>query len=50
MSKVFAFLKNESGTTAIEYSLIAAGIGVGIMATANAIGANLNSMFGFPSN
>jgi len=26
MSKVIAFLKDESGTTAIEYGLIAAGI------------------------
>ena len=40
MSKVFAFLKDESGTTAIEYGLIAAGI-----ATVNAIGVNLNAKF-----
>ena len=44
MSKMFAFLKNESGTTAIEYGLIAAGVGVVIMATAHAIGDNLHSM------
>ena len=50
MSKVFAFLKSESGTTAIEYGLVAAGVGVVIMATANAIGTNLNSMFNFLSN
>ena len=30
MSKVVAFLKNESGATAIEYGLIAAGISVEI--------------------
>ena len=31
MSKVFAFLKDESGATAIEYGLIAAGISVVII-------------------
>jgi pilus assembly protein Flp/PilA len=45
MSKVIAFLKDESGTTAIEYGLIAAGISVVIIATANAIGVNLNAKF-----
>jgi pilus assembly protein Flp/PilA len=45
MSKVFAFLKDESGTTAIEYGLIAAGISVVIIATVNAIGVNLNAKF-----
>jgi len=38
MSKVFAFLKDESGATAIEYGLIAVGISVVI----NAIGTTLN--------
>jgi len=38
MSKLIAFLKDESGTTAIEYSLIAAGISVVIIATVNATG------------
>ena len=32
MSKLFAFLKDESGATAIEYGLIAAGISVVIIA------------------
>lgn len=45
MSKVIAFLKDESGTTAIEYGLIAAGISVMIIATVNAIGVNLNAKF-----
>jgi pilus assembly protein Flp/PilA len=35
MSKVFAFLKDESGATAIEYGLIAAGISVVIIAAVN---------------
>jgi pilus assembly protein Flp/PilA len=43
MSKVFAFLKDESGATAIEYgrNLIATGISVVIIATVNAIGSTL---------
>ncbi len=45
MSKVIAFLKDESGTTAIEYGLIAAGISVVIIATVNAIGVTLNAKF-----
>jgi pilus assembly protein Flp/PilA len=45
MSKVFAFLKDESGATAIEYGLIAAGISVVIIATVNTIGSTLNTKF-----
>ena len=45
MSKVFAFLKDESGATAIEYGLIAAGISVVIIATVNAIGTSLQGKF-----
>jgi pilus assembly protein Flp/PilA len=45
MSKVFSFLKNESGATAIEYGLIAAGISVVIIATVNTIGSTLNGKF-----
>ena len=45
MSKIVAFLKNESGATAIEYGLIAAGISVVIIATVNAIGTTLNGKF-----
>lgn len=45
MSKVIAFLKNESGATAIEYGLIAAGVSVVIIATVNAIGSTLNGKF-----
>jgi len=45
MPKVFAFLKDESGATAIEYGLIAAGISVVIIATVNAIGTTLNAKF-----
>jgi pilus assembly protein Flp/PilA len=42
MSSVFAFLKDESGATAIEYGLIAAGISIVIIASVNAIGSSLN--------
>ncbi|MGB7775884.1 MAG: Flp family type IVb pilin [Pseudolabrys sp.] len=45
MSKLSAFLKDESGATAIEYGLIAAGVSVVIIATVNAIGCTLNGKF-----
>ena len=45
MSKIIAFLKNESGATAIEYGLIAAGISVAIIVAVNALGTQLNTTF-----
>jgi pilus assembly protein Flp/PilA len=45
MSKIVAFLKNESGATAIEYGLIAAGISVAIIAIVNTLGSTLNTKF-----
>ena len=45
MSKITAFLKNESGATAIEYGLIAAGIAVAIIAVVNGLGTQLNNTF-----
>jgi pilus assembly protein Flp/PilA len=42
---VSRFLNNESGATAIEYCLIAAGISIVIIVAVNSIGANLNSTF-----
>ena len=39
---VMRFLKNESGATAIEYGLIAAGIAVVIIAAVNAVGTSLS--------
>ncbi len=45
MSKIIAFLKDESGATAIEYGLIAAGIAVVIIAAVNTVGSKLNSTF-----
>jgi pilus assembly protein Flp/PilA len=47
MSKLLArFLKNQSGATAIEYGLIAAGIAVAIIAVVQGVGTNLNTTFG----
>jgi pilus assembly protein Flp/PilA len=40
------FAKDESGATAIEYGLIAAGISVAIIAVVQGIGTNLNTKFG----
>ena len=45
MFKVFAFMKDESGATAIEYGLIAAGISVVIIAAVSSVGSNLNATF-----
>ena len=46
MSKIFVrFLKNESGATAIEYGLIAAGISLAIIAVVNGLGSKLNGKF-----
>lgn len=45
MAKVFAFLKNESGATAIEYGLIAAGISLAIIAVVFGLGTQLDNTF-----
>jgi pilus assembly protein Flp/PilA len=50
MPKLVAFLKDETGATAIEYGLLAAGISVVIIASVNAIGSKLNSTFLLVSN
>jgi len=42
---VTRFLKDESGATAIEYGLIAAGIAVAIIAAVNTLGTKLNTTF-----
>jgi len=38
-------LRDQSGATAIEYGLVAAGISVAIIATVQALGTNLNTTF-----
>ena len=46
MKSLFSrFLKDESGATAIEYGLIAAGIAVVIITAVNALGTQLNATF-----
>jgi pilus assembly protein Flp/PilA len=40
------FLGDESGATAIEYGLIAAGISVAIITVVNGLGSKLNGTFG----
>ena len=46
MTKLVArFVKDESGATAIEYGLIAAGIALAIIAAVNGLGTTLNSKF-----
>jgi pilus assembly protein Flp/PilA len=44
-NKLTAFIKDDSGATAIEYGLIAAGIAVAIIAMVNTIGTQLNTAF-----
>jgi len=39
------FLSDESGATAIEYGLIAAGIALAIITVVNGLGSNMNTMF-----
>ena len=45
MSKLYAFIRDEAGATAIEYGLIAAGISVAIIAAVNGLGTSLNTTF-----
>jgi pilus assembly protein Flp/PilA len=42
---VSAFFRRETGATAIEYSLIAAGIALAIVATVNGIGTNVKTPY-----
>jgi pilus assembly protein Flp/PilA len=42
---VSRFVKDESGATAIEYGLIAAGISIAIISVVNGIGTKLSTKF-----
>ena len=42
---VSRFVKDESGATAIEYGLIAAGIAIAIITAVNGVGSKLSSNF-----
>jgi pilus assembly protein Flp/PilA len=45
MSQFIAFCRNETGATAIEYGLIAAGISIAIIAAVAGVGSSLNTTF-----
>ena len=46
MKRLFAkFLADDTGATAIEYGLIAAGISIAIIVAVNGLGTNLNAKF-----
>ena len=45
MKTLVKFVKDESGATAIEYGLIAAGISVAIITVVNNLGTKLQSTF-----
>ncbi len=46
LKRVFLkFLQDQSGATAIEYGLIAAGISLAIIAAVNGLGSTLNTKF-----
>ncbi len=45
LNLISRFISNESGATAIEYGLIAAGIAVAIIAAVQSVGTALNTNF-----
>jgi pilus assembly protein Flp/PilA len=45
MTKLSHFLRDESGATAIEYGLIAAGISIAIIAIVKGVGSSLVTTF-----
>jgi pilus assembly protein Flp/PilA len=47
---LWAFCVDETGATAIEYSLVAAGIALAIITVVQGLGTKVGSMFGSVSN
>lgn len=47
---IAAFIKDETGATAIEYGLIAAGISIAIIVAVNGLGSTLNGTFSNVNN
>jgi pilus assembly protein Flp/PilA len=45
LTKLRAFLRDESGATAIEYGLIAAGISIAIISVVNGLGTKVKTSF-----
>ncbi len=50
MTKVLAFLNDESGATAIEYGLIAALVSVAAIGALTTMGSSLSAVFGTVSD
>jgi pilus assembly protein Flp/PilA len=50
MAMLKSFLRDESGATAIEYGLIAAGISVAIITVVQGLGTKLSNVFTNVSN
>jgi pilus assembly protein Flp/PilA len=46
MRRLLAFLNDDSGATAIEYCLIAAGLSIVIITGVNSVGSALDTTFG----
>ena len=44
-NQLIRLLKNESGATAIEYAIIAAGLSIAIVAAVQGLGSSVNTMF-----
>jgi pilus assembly protein Flp/PilA len=42
---ILRFARNESGATAIEYAMIASGVGVAVAATVVGLGSSVKGMF-----
>ena len=47
MQAIKRFVQDESGATAIEYALIAAGIGIAIITAVQALGTAISDKFDF---
>lgn len=45
MAKLLAFWRNQSGATAIEYGLIAAGVSIAIVAAVQLLGTTVEGTF-----
>jgi pilus assembly protein Flp/PilA len=45
LGRIRVFLRDESGATAIEYGLIAAGIAVAVISVVKGLGTNLKTTF-----
>jgi pilus assembly protein Flp/PilA len=44
-TQIMQFMREEAGTTAIEYGLIAAGISIAIIIAVTSLGSSLNTTF-----